>query len=110
MLPMSRQTRQRGVLVLLEWPFRTVLVANRGEIALRIVRSVQRLGLRAIVVHHPVDAGSLAVRRADEAIEIHGDTPVAAYLDAAQIVAVAKRAGAGAVHPGYGFLSENAGF
>jgi len=93
-----------------EWPFRSVLIANRGEIALRIVRSVQRLGLRAIVVHHAVDAGSLAVRRADEAIEIHGDTPVAAYLDATQIVAVAKRAGAGAVHPGYGFLSENAGF
>jgi acetyl-CoA/propionyl-CoA carboxylase biotin carboxyl carrier protein len=98
------------VLVLLEWPFRTVLVANRGEIALRIVRSVQRLGLHAVVVHHAVDAGSLAVRKADAAIEIKGATPVAAYLDAAQIVAAATRSGAGAVHPGYGFLSENAGF
>jgi acetyl-CoA/propionyl-CoA carboxylase biotin carboxyl carrier protein len=96
--------------VLLEWPFRTVLVANRGEIALRIVRSVQRLGLHAVVVHHAVDAGSLAVRKADAAIEIKGATPVAAYLDAAQIVAAATRSGAGAVHPGYGFLSENAGF
>jgi acetyl-CoA/propionyl-CoA carboxylase biotin carboxyl carrier protein len=98
------------VLVLQEWPFRSVLIANRGEIALRIVRSVQRLGLRAVVVHHAVDAGSLAVRRADEAIEIRGATPVAAYLDGAQILAAAKQAGAGAVHPGYGFLSENAGF
>ena len=93
-----------------EWPFRTVLIANRGEIALRIVRTVQRLGLRAVVVHHAVDAGSPAVRRADAAIPIDGTTPVAAYLDGAQIIAAALRCGAGAVHPGYGFLSENAGF
>jgi len=94
----------------MDWPFRSVLVANRGEIAVRIVRTVQRLGLRAVVVHHEIDAGSLAVARADEAIEIEGATPVAAYLDAAQIVAAAVTAGAGAVHPGYGFLSENAAF
>jgi propionyl-CoA carboxylase alpha chain/3-methylcrotonyl-CoA carboxylase alpha subunit/acetyl-CoA/propionyl-CoA carboxylase biotin carboxyl carrier protein len=94
----------------LEWSFGSVLIANRGEIAVRIVRTVQRLGLRAVVVHHAVDAGSLAVARADEAIEIHGRTPVAAYLDGAQIVAAALRAGADVVHPGYGFLSENAAF
>ena len=98
------------VRVLPEWPFRCVLIANRGEIALRIVRSVQRLGLRAVVVHHAVDAGAPAVRRADEAIEIVGATPVAAYLDGTQIIAAAQRCGAGAVHPGYGFLSENAAF
>ncbi|HSV71991.1 MAG TPA: biotin carboxylase N-terminal domain-containing protein [Methylibium sp.] len=92
------------------WPFRSVLIANRGEIALRLVRTVQRLGLQAVVVHHALDAGSLAVRAADAAVEITGDTPVAAYLDAAQILAAATRSGAGAVHPGYGFLSENAAF
>jgi len=93
-----------------DWPFQSVLVANRGEIALRIVRSVQALGLQAIVVHHRADAGSPAVARADRAVEITGSTPVAAYLDAAQILAVAKVHGAGAIHPGYGFLSENSGF
>ncbi|CAN7741684.1 biotin carboxylase [Variovorax sp. LjRoot290] len=93
-----------------DWPFDSVLIANRGEIALRIVRSVQRLGLKAVVVHHAVDASSLAVRHADAAVEIHGSTPVAAYLDGAQIIEAARQSGAGAVHPGYGFLSENAGF
>ncbi len=92
------------------WAFPSVLIANRGEIALRIVRSVQALGLKAVVVHHRLDAGALAVKRADQAIEIHGPTPVAAYLDGAQIIEAARQAGAGAVHPGYGFLSENAGF
>ena len=106
----GHNARRTGVPVLPEWPFKSVLIANRGEIALRIVRSVQRLGLRAVVVHHAVDADSPAVRRADLAVEITGATPVAAYLDGAQIIAAAVKAGAGAVHPGYGFLSENASF
>jgi propionyl-CoA carboxylase alpha chain/3-methylcrotonyl-CoA carboxylase alpha subunit/acetyl-CoA/propionyl-CoA carboxylase biotin carboxyl carrier protein len=92
------------------WPFGTVLVANRGEIALRIVRTVQSLGLEAAVVFHPVDSGAAAVQQADRAIEIGGTTPVAAYLDAGSILDAAQRCGAGAIHPGYGFLSENAGF
>jgi propionyl-CoA carboxylase alpha chain/3-methylcrotonyl-CoA carboxylase alpha subunit/acetyl-CoA/propionyl-CoA carboxylase biotin carboxyl carrier protein len=92
------------------WPFRSVLIANRGEIALRILRTVQALGLEAVVVYHAADAESPAVRAADRAIEITGRTPVAAYLDGAQIIAAARRSGAGAIHPGYGFLSENAGF
>ena len=92
------------------WPFRAVLIANRGEIALRILRTVQALGLEAIVVYHAADAGSAAVAAADRAIEIDGRTPVAAYLDGAQIIAAAEASGAGAIHPGYGFLSENAGF
>src|SRR5712671_5239947 len=99
-----------GVRVRHEWPFESVLIANRGEIALRIVRSVQRLGLRAVVVYHAIDAGAPAVARADQSIEIHGTTPVAAYLDGTQIIEAAALAGAGAIHPGYGFLSENAGF
>ncbi len=92
------------------WPFDSVLIANRGEIAVRIVRSLKRLGLRAVVAHHGVDQGAPAIALADSAVEIGGSTPVAAYLDGAQIIAAARRAGAGAVHPGYGFLSENAGF
>jgi acetyl-CoA/propionyl-CoA carboxylase, biotin carboxylase, biotin carboxyl carrier protein len=92
------------------WPFRSVLIANRGEIALRILRTVQALGLEAVVVHHAADAESPAVRAADRAIEITGRTPVAAYLDGAQIIETARQSGAGAIHPGYGFLSENAGF
>ena len=92
------------------WPFKRILIANRGEIALRILRTVQALGLEAIVVHHAADAATPAVRAADRAIEITGATPIAAYLDGAQIVAAARASGAGAIHPGYGFLSENAHF
>jgi acetyl/propionyl-CoA carboxylase alpha subunit len=92
------------------WPFRSVLIANRGEIALRILRTVKELGLEAVVVHHGADTESPAVRAADRAIEISGRTPVAAYLDGAQIIEAALKSGAGAIHPGYGFLSENAGF
>jgi acetyl/propionyl-CoA carboxylase alpha subunit len=92
------------------WPFRSVLVANRGEIAVRVLRTVKALGLEALLVYHAADRGSPAVAMADQAIEITGATPVAAYLDAAQILAAAKSAGAGAIHPGYGFLSENRHF
>jgi acetyl/propionyl-CoA carboxylase alpha subunit len=92
------------------WPFDTVLVANRGEIAVRVLRTVQSLGLKGVVVYHAADRKAPAVQLADQAIEITGATPVAAYLDAKQILAAAKASGAGAIHPGYGFLSENAGF
>ena len=92
------------------WPFERVLIANRGEIALRILRTVQALGLEAVVVHHAADAGTPAVAVADRAIEITGSTPVAAYLDGAQMVAAARESRSGAIHPGYGFLSENANF
>lgn len=92
------------------WPFNSVLIANRGEIAVRVLRTVQALGLKGLVVYHAADKGSPAVSMADEAIEITGSTPVAAYLDSEQILTAAKQAGAGAIHPGYGFLSENADF
>jgi acetyl/propionyl-CoA carboxylase alpha subunit len=91
-------------------PFASVLIANRGEIAARVLRTVQAMGMRGIVVFHAVDRNTPAVLLADEAIEIQGSSPVAAYLDGAQIVAKATAAGAEAIHPGYGFLSENAGF
>jgi len=87
-----------------------VLVANRGEIAVRIMRTLRRLGIATVVVHHAEDAGSLAVREADEAVELFGDTPVGAYLDIEAVVAACARTGAEALHPGFGFLSENADF
>jgi acetyl/propionyl-CoA carboxylase alpha subunit len=91
-------------------PIRSVLIANRGEIAVRILRTTRMLGLRGVVVFHAVDENTPAVRLADQAIRIEDSTPVAAYLDGDQIIAAAKAAEADAIHPGYGFLSENAGF
>jgi acetyl-CoA carboxylase biotin carboxylase subunit len=87
-----------------------VLVANRGEIAVRIIRTLRELGIASVAVHHPVDASARYVRDADEAAELSGPTPVAAYLDGAAIIEAARATGAEAIHPGYGFLSENAGF
>ncbi|MGQ0623063.1 MAG: acetyl/propionyl/methylcrotonyl-CoA carboxylase subunit alpha [Sporichthyaceae bacterium] len=85
-------------------PLRSVLVANRGEIAVRILRGARAAGIRAIAVHTVDEAGALHVRRADEAHEIPS------YLDASAIVAAARATGAQSVHPGYGFLAENAEF
>jgi acetyl/propionyl-CoA carboxylase alpha subunit len=92
------------------WPFDTVLVANRGEIAARILRTVKRLGLRGLVLHHAADRAAPALTLADGIVDIDGPTPVAAFLDGAQIIAKAQAAGVQAIHPGYGFLSENAAF
>jgi acetyl/propionyl-CoA carboxylase alpha subunit/acetyl-CoA carboxylase carboxyltransferase component len=86
-----------------------VLVANRGEIAVRIMRSVHDLGARAVAVHPADDSTSLHVRHGDEALELPGEG-VAAYLDAAALVDAAASVGCTAVHPGYGFLSEDADF
>ncbi|MEE2625019.1 MAG: biotin carboxylase N-terminal domain-containing protein [Candidatus Thermoplasmatota archaeon] len=90
--------------------FRRVLIANRGEIALRILRSLRSLGMEAVVIHGREDRLSLPVRLADEGYFIPRDDPLASYLDIEAIVAAAKEVGADAVHPGYGFLSENAAF
>jgi propionyl-CoA carboxylase alpha chain/3-methylcrotonyl-CoA carboxylase alpha subunit/acetyl-CoA/propionyl-CoA carboxylase biotin carboxyl carrier protein len=92
------------------FPFHTVLIANRGEVAVRIIRTLRRLGLRSVVVYHEVDAQAPAVVLADRAIQIFGHTPVAAHLDSKQIIAAALSADSGALHPGYGFLSESAPF
>jgi acetyl-CoA/propionyl-CoA carboxylase biotin carboxyl carrier protein len=89
---------------------RTVLVANRGEIAMRVLRTVKAMGLRGAVVYHPADRDPPAVADADLAIPINGSTPVGAYLDANEILRAAAEANADAIHPGYGFLSENASF
>ena len=87
--------------------FRRVLIANRGEIALRILRSLRTLGIEAVMIHGREDRLTTAVRLADEAVHIPRDDPLASYLDIEAIVAAAKEVGADAVHPGYGFLAEN---
>src|SRR5262249_52053016 len=86
-----------------------LLIANRGEIAVRIARTAAERGLRAVTVHSEDDAGALHVRMADETRALRGVGP-AAYLDVDQLVAAAHAARCDAVHPGYGFLSEQAAF
>jgi len=87
-----------------------VLIANRGEIAVRITRTLHELGITSVVVFHALDRESLAVHEADEAVELTGDPPVSAYLNGPAIVEAALRTRAEAIHPGFGFLSENADF
>lgn len=90
--------------------FDTVLIANRGEIAARIIRACRRLGLKAVVAHSTADRGASYVADADQAICIGPASPAQSYLNGDAMIIAARLTGAGAVHPGYGFLSENAGF
>ncbi|MGD9704701.1 MAG: carboxyl transferase domain-containing protein [Acidimicrobiia bacterium] len=89
--------------------FTSVLIANRGEISIRIARAAAEVGLRSVAVHPADDAASLHVRIADDAVELPG-SGATAYLDIEAVIGAALGAGCGAVHPGYGFLSENASF
>ncbi|WP_262319939.1 acetyl/propionyl/methylcrotonyl-CoA carboxylase subunit alpha [Acidiferrimicrobium sp. IK] len=91
-------------------PIRRLLIANRGEIARRVMRSAAQMGIATVAVYAPSDAAAPFVAEADTAVALRGSSPAETYLDAEQLLAAADAAGADAVHPGYGFLSERASF
>ncbi|MEA2118474.1 acetyl/propionyl/methylcrotonyl-CoA carboxylase subunit alpha [Halovibrio sp. HP20-50] len=91
-------------------PFDTLLIANRGEIACRVMRTARRLGLKTVAIYSDADAGARHVREADEAIRVGPAPARESYLDVEAVIEAARRTGSGAIHPGYGFLSENGDF
>ncbi|MFV2002806.1 MAG: biotin carboxylase N-terminal domain-containing protein, partial [Paracoccaceae bacterium] len=90
--------------------FEKILIANRGEIALRVVRAAREMGIRSVAVHSTADSDAMHVRMADEAVCIGPPPSVDSYLSIPAIISACEITGAQAIHPGYGFLSENANF
>ena len=90
--------------------FKKVLIANRGEIALRIARTCREMGIRTVAVYSDPDRKSPHVHFADEAYPLRGQTSRETYLDQKKILDIGKQSGVDAIHPGYGFLAENTGF
>ena len=91
-------------------PFSTVLVANRGEIAVRVIQAAREAGLGSVAVYSDADAGSLHAEAADEAVHLSGEALADTYLNSEAIISAALSSGADAIHPGYGFLSERSDF
>ena len=89
---------------------RKILIANRGEIACRVIKTARRLGIATVAVYSDADAGALHVKMADESIHVGAAPSKDSYLVASRVIDAAKKLGVDAIHPGYGFLSENAAF